>query len=127
MNPALEQAAQILPLRLREAVQSSITDAEELHLRTGRILTWCASDGRERPVLLGGYPLTVTGEELRLTLELATRASYHTVQRKLSAGFLPLRGGHRRRRSARAFLFCRQPSRRLRSRDLRRGIFPRSH
>jgi stage III sporulation protein AA len=95
MNPALEQAAQILPLRLREAVQSQLTDAEELHLRSGRILTWCASDGRERPVLVDGKPLTVTGEELLLTLELATRASYHTVERKLSAGFLPLRGGHR--------------------------------
>lgn len=95
MNTALEQAIQFLPLRLREAVRESISDAEELHLRVGRAFTFCGSTGRERPVLRNGRELLVTGEELRMTLELATRASYHTVQEKLSAGFLPLPGGHR--------------------------------
>lgn len=95
MNPALEQAIQILPLRLREAVRESVSDAEELHLRSGRVFTFCGPTGRERSVLRSDRELTVTGEELHLTLELATRASYHTVQEKLSAGFLPLSGGHR--------------------------------
>ena len=95
MNPALEQAIQVLPLRLREAVRSAVPDAEELHLRTGRPFTFCEASGRERPVLLNGESLSVTGDELHLTLELATRASFHTAQSKLSAGFLPLRGGHR--------------------------------
>lgn len=95
MNRALEQASQILPLRLREAVQQNLSDAEELHLRSGRWFTWSGPEGREQLLQRSGEPLLVTGEELRLTLELATRASYHAVQGKLSGGFLPLQGGHR--------------------------------
>lgn len=95
VNRALEQAALILPQRLREAVRESLTDAEELHLRAGRVLTAAQADGRERPILRHGERLTVTEEELHLTLELATRASLHTVQNQLRSGFLTLPGGHR--------------------------------
>lgn len=94
MTP-LEQAAQCLPLRLREAVLRQGGDVEEVHLRAGRPLTVAGSDGREYSVLSRGRTLLVTGEELRTVLELATRASFHSAQDKLRGGFLPLRGGHR--------------------------------
>ena len=92
---ALEQAAQCLPLRLREAVLRQGAEVEEVHLRAGRPLTVAGSDGREHLVRSRGKTLLVTGEELRTVLELATRASFHSAQDKLRGGFLPLRGGHR--------------------------------
>jgi stage III sporulation protein AA len=39
--------------------------------------------------------MSVTAEDLRMTVELAARASLQTVQEKLASGFLPLQGGHR--------------------------------
>ncbi len=95
MNKALEQAVLNLPLRLREAVQESLIDAEELHLRALRPLTAAGADGRERPVLRRGARVLVTEEELHLTLELATRASLHAVREQLRSGFLTVPGGHR--------------------------------
>lgn len=95
MDRALEQAVRILPQRLREAVRLGLRDAEELHLRAQRPLMAAQADGREQPLLRGGAPVMVTEEELRLTLEMATRASYHTAQSRLRAGFLSLPGGHR--------------------------------
>lgn len=94
MDKELAQAISVLPRRLREAA-SGLGDAEELHLRTGRPFTWAGPDGRETALLPGGRRVLVTGEEIRMTLELATRASCHTAMGKLCAGYLPLQGGHR--------------------------------
>ncbi len=95
MTTPLEQAAMILPQTLREPLLAGFSDAEELHLRAGRPFTAAGEEGTERPVLRCGRPILLTGAELRMTLELATRASYHAAEHKLCAGFLPLRGGHR--------------------------------
>lgn len=94
MTP-LEQAAAFLPQRLRRAVLNEVRDGTELHLRAGRTLTVSNERGKEQPVLSGGRPIQVTPEDLRMTLELATCAGYHTAAERLNQGFLPLKGGHR--------------------------------
>lgn len=95
MSALLEQAAAFLPRDLRIAVLAAGQEPEELHLRAGRPFAMCGPDGRERPVLRGGREMRLTADDLRLTLELATCASYHTAIEKLCQGFLPLKGGHR--------------------------------
>lgn len=94
MDRAYAQAITVLPGRLREAA-AGLVGVEELHLRSGRPFTWTGADGTEQTLLQRGRAIIVTAEELRLTLELATRASFHSAMGKLSAGFLPLQGGHR--------------------------------
>ena len=88
------QAARALPLRLREeALSLSEADrarAEELRLRVGWPMTVLA-DGGERP--LGGPP--VEGEELEQLVEIASRASLHTVLDQVRRGYLTFEGGHR--------------------------------
>lgn len=95
MSTLLEQAAAFLPRDLRLAVLSAGREPEELHLRAGRPFAMCGPDGREMPVLQAGKEIRLTADDLRLTLELATCASYHTAIEKLCQGFLPLKGGHR--------------------------------
>ncbi len=95
MATPLEQAAAFLPRELRLAVLSSGQDPEELRLRAGRPFALCGADGRETPVLWMGKPLELTADDLRLTLEISTCASYHAAVEKLCQGFLPLKGGHR--------------------------------
>lgn len=95
---AVEQAAAVLPRELRLALLSQggvMEHGEEIRLRSGRGLSWTDDTGREHPITPAGRPLEVSGEDLRLTVELAARASLQTVQEKLAGGFLPLRGGHR--------------------------------
>lgn len=95
MATPLEQAAAFLPRDLRLAVLAAGQDPEELRLRAGRQLSMSGQDGREYPVLMMGKPVQLTADDLRLTLEVATCASYHAAVEKLCQGFLPLKGGHR--------------------------------
>ena len=91
---AYEQAIQALPIRLRrEAQQLPDTDrvmAEELRLRAGWPMT-VLLEGAERS--LGGAP--VRGEELEQLMEIASRASIHTVLDQVRQGYLTVAGGHR--------------------------------
>ena len=91
---AYEQAVRVLPIRLRqEALGLPNEDrgrAEELRLRCGQPMAAVLPEG-ERP--LGREP--VTGRELEQLLELASRASVHTVLDQLRRGYLTLEGGHR--------------------------------
>lgn len=88
------QAAKVLPPRLREeALSLPEVDkfwVEEFRLRTGWPMT-AVIDGEERP--LGGAP--VRGEELEQLVELASRASLHTVLDQMCQGYLTAQGGHR--------------------------------
>lgn len=91
---AYEQAARVLPIRLRqEALSLPPADrgrAEELRLRCGQPLTAVLPE-EERT--LGREP--VTGRDLEQLLELASRASVHTVLEQLRRGYLTVEGGHR--------------------------------
>ncbi len=91
---AYEQAAAVLPQRLRrEALSLPGPDrarAEELRLRVGQAMTAVFPEG-ERP--LDGPP--VEARELEQLLELASRASVHTVLDQLCRGYLTMEGGHR--------------------------------
>lgn len=88
------QAVRALPLRLRqEALSLSGEDragAEELRLRSGWPMT-ALIRGTERP--LGGPP--VEGAELEQLVEIASRASLHTVLDQVRQGYLTFEGGHR--------------------------------
>ena len=88
------QALGVLPLRLqREALALREEDqgrAEELRLRTGWPMTALLPEG-ERP--LGGEP--VESRELEQLVEIASRASVHTVLPQLRRGYLTAQGGHR--------------------------------
>ena len=94
---AYEQAARVLPIRLRqEALSLPPADrgrAEELRLRCGQPLTAVLPEGERT---LGREP--VTGRDLEQLLELASRASVHTVLDQLRRGYLTVEGGHRRHR-----------------------------
>ena len=89
-----EQAVQALPLRLRrEALSLPEGDrdrAEELRLRVGWPMTVLV-EGRERS--LGGPP--VERGELDQLVEIASRASLHTVLDQVRRGYLTMEGGHR--------------------------------
>lgn len=93
-SQAYRQAAQILPLSLRGAALALPEDkqgrAEELRLRMGRPMTAVFPQGE---LTLGTNP--VTGRELEQLLELASRASVHTVADQLRRGYLTVQGGHR--------------------------------
>ena len=96
MNTArsYEQAAQVLPLRLRQEALSlpegDRVRAEELRLRTGWPMT-ALVNGCERP--LGGPP--VEQGELEQLVEIASQASLHTVLDQVRRGYLTVEGGHR--------------------------------
>lgn len=89
-----DQAVRALPLRLRrEAMTLSEEDrlrTEELRLRTGFPMTAVIA-GAERS--LGGGP--VEEEELEQLVEIASRASLHTVLPQVRRGYLTFEGGHR--------------------------------
>ena len=91
------QAAVLLPWALRQGAERlSETDkarAEELRLRAGRPPTAVLPEG-EVP-LPGLEGERVTGEDLRLVLEVATQASAHAVLDRVREGFVTVRGGHR--------------------------------
>lgn len=93
-SQAYRQAAQVLPLSLRGAALALPEDkqggAEELRLRVGRPMTAVSPQGE---LSLGTNP--VTGRDLEQLLELASRASVHTVADQLRRGYLTVEGGHR--------------------------------
>ena len=93
-SQAYRQAAQVLPLSLRGAALALPEDkqarAEELRLRMGRPMT-AVFPQEELP--LGKEK--VTGRDLEQLLELASRASVHTVADQLRRGYLTVEGGHR--------------------------------
>lgn len=89
----MEQILMTLPPRLREGFlalsPADWTRLEEIRLRPHAPVTLLFSDG-EREVgaeVLPGEP--------ELILELASRASLHTVLPQLRRGYLTLKGGHR--------------------------------
>ncbi len=95
---AFDRAVSCLPRELRMAALSLPQEVrercEELHLRAGRGICW--SDGQEEHLmLLSGKPLGVSGDDLRMMVELATRSSFHTAVEQLRRGFVTLPGGHR--------------------------------
>lgn len=94
MDTPYLQAAEVLPSELRElalsADQAVMASAEEFRLRQGqRVSLLCG--GQE--LTLGGEP--ISPEDLRTVLELASRASAHTVMAQVRSGFVTIQGGHR--------------------------------
>lgn len=90
----LAEVASVLPPALAKRLdglrEQEWRDVEELRLRRGYPMSVLLSDG-ERPV--GGAP--VAESDLRDVLEMASRASAHTVLEQVRHGFVTLRGGHR--------------------------------
>lgn len=89
----MNRILQTLPPRLREGF-SVLTPAdwgclEEIRLRPHAPVLLCFSNGERE---LG---MEVLPGELELTVELAARASIHTVLPQLRRGYLTLQGGHR--------------------------------
>lgn len=88
------QAAEVLPLNLREIATACPADtqkaAEEFRLRIGHTLSLVMGGGE---VDLGGPP--VCEGDLRSVLELASGSSVHAVLDQMRSGFLVLQGGHR--------------------------------
>lgn len=97
MNQMLpfDQAAGVLPFGLRQLAlgmpAAERIAAEEFRLRAGRALSVTLPDGEK--VL--SSRLSLSSEDLRTTLELATQASVHTVLEQIRHGFVTIRGGHR--------------------------------
>lgn len=93
-SQAYRQAAQVLPLSLRGAAldlsQDKLDRVEELRLRIGHPLAVVFPQGE---LSVGTKP--VTGRDLEQLLELASRASVHTVADQLRRGYLTVEGGHR--------------------------------
>lgn len=88
------QAVGVLPRRLRERAlalsEEERAGAEELRLRAGWPMT-VLLNGEERP--LGGD--AVGCGELEQLVEIASRASLHSVLPQLRRGYLTVEGGHR--------------------------------
>ena len=97
MDPLLpfDQAAGLLPFGLRQLALSvpraeqMIT--EELRLRVGQPISITLPNGE---AFLPGSP-QITIEDLRMVLEIATRASAHTALERVRQGYVTIRGGHR--------------------------------
>jgi stage III sporulation protein AA len=88
-----EQAAAILPSRLRKAAldltEEEKAQAEEIRLRARRPLSVLLPSG-ERPL-----EITVEPEELETLCDLATEFSRYAASETIREGFLPVRGGFR--------------------------------
>ncbi len=95
---SFDEAAGCLPRELRIAAQSLPEEirssCEEVRLRAGRCISWSDPFG-EHPILVSGQPLTVSEDDLRMMVELATRSSFHSALERLRSGFVTLKGGHR--------------------------------
>ena len=91
-----EQAVRILPQPLRQWAMSLSYDCrercEELRLRAGQPLFWWDGE-REQAISRAEKPLSAG--DLAMTVELATRSSYHWAADMLRQGYVPLPGGHR--------------------------------
>lgn len=90
-----EQASSVLPAHLRRCAQELTSiqkaGAEELRLRLGYPVSFLFR-GRESD--LPASP-SVTEDDLRRVLEIASQASVHTVLERIRQGFVTIRGGHR--------------------------------
>lgn len=90
---AFDGAARLLPERLRKPLlflpPGTQTAAEELRLRCGERLCLTV-EGR----ILEAGP-EITQEDVRETLDRASRYSFHTVQESMKQGFLTAQGGYR--------------------------------
>lgn len=88
-----EEAAAVLPLRLRKAAMTLPPEersaAEEFRLRAGKEMTVLLPDGERS---LG---VTVEPEELETLCDLATEFSRYAAAETLREGFVPVRGGFR--------------------------------
>ena len=88
-----EQAAAILPSRLRKAAlclsDEDKARAEEIRLRAGRPLTVLLPTG-ELPLEVDVEP-----EELETLCDIATEFSRYAAAETIREGFLPVRGGFR--------------------------------
>ena len=93
-DSGLIQAVGALPPRLRQQVlERPIAERrhiEEVRLRLGQPLSLILP---QTEVVLKGPP--VTAQELDTLLELASRASVHTVMEQIRRGYLTVAGGHR--------------------------------
>lgn len=92
-----QEASALLPMWMRRAVraipEASRSEAEEFRLRAGRQITIVFPEGEYAVPGCGERP--VSAEDLRMTLELASRGSIHTVLERLKNGFVTVGGGHR--------------------------------
>ena len=88
-----EQAAAILPSRLRKAAlalpEEEKAQAEELRLRAGRPLSVLLPSGER------SLEAEVEPEELETLCDLATEFSRYAASETIREGFLPVRGGFR--------------------------------
>ncbi len=98
-----ESAAALLPANVRRAAVALSLErkicAEEFRLRAGRPFSIVFPEG-ERTVSQGGIldpslPLILTGEDIAMTLETASRGSAHSVLESVRAGFITVGDGHR--------------------------------
>lgn len=89
-----EQAASVLPARLRDGLRALGADRldalEELRLRRGFSMTALLPEGEAET---DGPP--IGEDDLRQVVENATQASAHTALDRVRQGFIALRGGHR--------------------------------
>lgn len=88
-----EEAASVLPVRLRKAALS-LTDAqkeraEEIRLRVGRPLSVLLQEGEY------AADIVVEAEDLETLCDLATEFSRYAAAETLREGYLPVRGGCR--------------------------------
>lgn len=91
---AYQQAARVLPIRLRrEAMSVALREqaqVEELRLRVGRPMSLVMPAG-EKPL----SNCVVETEDLEQLVEIASRASLHAVLDQVRRGYLTIAGGHR--------------------------------
>lgn len=86
-------AAAFLPKHLRRCVAALPaqlqSQGEEIRLRVGRPMTLVTPEGE---IPTGSI---ITGEDLALTLEIASQCSAYAVLEQVKNGYVSLRGGHR--------------------------------
>ena len=89
----LSQALGFLPRHLKAVVEAlpagTRAETEEIRLRGGRPMTVVAK-GAELPT-----GAMVSGEDLALTLEIASQSSAYAAVEQVRHGFITVRGGHR--------------------------------
>lgn len=89
-----EQVLQVLPIKRRQQAalvpQHQQEQCEELRLRLGQPMSILI---QEKEISIGDEPVSM--QELEQVLEVASRASVHTVLEQIRQGYLTLDGGHR--------------------------------